>query len=208
MKKRFQNNHQNGIPKSSNVKNNLGQIVDPEKVVKVKTESEIRILQDENDKLRLIVDNLEKDKVIRSETIAIFEDKIKKVETEFFEQTKLQKKILDDKLEESKVLKGVIGKNKDEITKQKSENKEALKALKSKEKEIYNLGSKIENLSQTIKTLKDTNASLKNGKKKMEKKVKSTQKTFISSSFEKKLLKQLLSKLTLLTCNLVINPLT
>ena len=99
------------------------------------------------------------------ETIAILEEKVGKSEAAVYENLKKNKKLLDDKNEELKVLKSVLNNHNDEIARLKLETKDDKKLFKSKEKEIYNLEKKSENQIHTNSNLKETNTCLKSENK-------------------------------------------
>ena len=96
----------------------------------------------ENEDLKVKVEETEKEMESLRDHIVNLDKKLKKAEKDLHEQSIRNKKILDEKNEEIKLLKSVIKGHSDEMNKQKSENKENLKLFKSKEKEIHNLEKK------------------------------------------------------------------
>jgi hypothetical protein len=97
---------------------------------------------DVNTSIRNKLEEFEKESVKLRDIIAILEGKVEKSEAGAFELMKNNKKLIEDKNEELKVLNSVIKNNNEEIVRLKNDSKENKKCLKAKEKEIHNLETK------------------------------------------------------------------
>ena len=121
------------------------------------------------------------------DTIAVLEEKVKKSESDLYDFIAKNKKCLEEKIEEIKVLKGVIKNQGVELSRNKNEATKIAKIIKSKEKEVYSLGSTIENQVECIKNLKETSRNLKSDKTKLEKAMKKNEKNAIKKKAVKHL---------------------
>ena len=151
--------------------------------------SELYSIKTERDELLVTLQILEKEMLaLKSEKsksanengsqrkiIQMLEEKLANAEKVLYEQSSKSHKIEKDKMEEIKVYKAVIKNNNDEITKIKMETKDFNKILKSKEKEIHNIGNKASNQEETIANLKESKNKLKSDIKKLNRSFKHKQ---------------------------------
>ena len=110
------------------------------------------------------------------ETNKVLENKIKSTEVELVTIREKQKKALDVKQDEIKVLKDVIKNSNTEKSSIRDELSQSKKVVKKKEKEIYSLERKVENMIENVKGLKESIYGLKNEKSKLEKSIKNIEK--------------------------------
>ena len=92
-----------------------------------------------------LLDESESRNKAAQETIALLEGKIQKSESDmqdFFAKNNEDKKV---KVEETKILNGVIKKQTDELSRLKNETTKMSKVVKTREKEIYSLETKSKN---------------------------------------------------------------
>ena len=139
------------------------------------SEGTIKELREEVTLTQKLLDESESRNETAQETIALLEGKIQKSESDmqdFFAKSNEDKKV---KVEETKILNGVIKKQTDELSRLKNDATKMSKVMKTREKEIYGLETKSDNQLQTIKNLKELSNNLKNSNSKLEKSLKRTE---------------------------------
>ena len=127
-------------------------------------------LEEENAALRIELETvlskaqeLKEQGELDKDMINTFQTKVEQSESELYDYMKKNKSTVNDKVEELKVLKGILKNKDEEISRNKIEINKLGKEAKIHEKEIYNLETENENLkisNKKVKALKKENATL------------------------------------------------